>query len=175
MFIIARGIPTLPHSWATWSGNEARACIKPWSTPGMCPQFTCKTTKTPSGYSCANLALQGRVTGRATHFQNNASGLYSHRVKASTGSDFTHCLLQLLLWFAWVNAGYGYCQWHSKPAAAASGKTKAFISSQHKYYMYETVRDCNLSSVQFCSFWFDNPGMLHLQHRGGFHAGPGPH
>jgi len=32
-----------------------------------------------------------------------------------------------------------------------------------------------LSSVQFSSFCFDKPGMLHLQHkRSFFHAGPGP-
>jgi len=29
-------------------------------------------------------------------------------------------------------------------------------------------------SVQFSSFWFDDPGMVHLQCSGGFHAGLGP-
>jgi len=31
----------------------------------------------------------------------------------------------------------------------------------------------NSSSDQYSSFWFNNPGMLHLQWNGGFHAGPG--
>ena len=42
-------------------------------------------------------------------------------------------------------------------------------------HLNTTIQPLTVQSVQFSSFWFDNPGMLHLQYRGGFHAGPGPH
>jgi len=37
-----------------------------------------------------------------------------------------------------------------------------------------TIQPLTVQSVQFSSFWFDNPGTLHLQYIGGFHAGPSP-
>ena len=70
------------------------------------------------------------------------------------------------------------------------------VINAYKFPVFEIWRDFNVLSyiacprypyirvyrlydyvhiTQFSSLYFDNPEMLHLQCRGGFHAGPGPH
>ena len=45
----------------------------------------------------------------------------------------------------------------------------------HRHCHHALLAMCNVSasSVQLILIWY--PEMLHLQYRGGFHAGPGPH